>query len=265
MANKKNLDPFARRVPQGLGEVSNEENTIEDDNKSIAGLVPSDASTDEGYQKMLAIMNKQAIDDARDGITPYPNMGTVSTPAVTTARTATPLPVNNKPAAGTTVVKPLLNDVPKAEDDTPEEEKKPEIKDEDVLPMLDSILTRGYASETFSIRGNRVTLRTQFYWEEYAIRNSVELRLRENSLQLTADTLLQKYVLASCLESFGGNYFPPIAQGSKEQLDKSLQDRVDFLDSLPTILVWYLNKKRLEFNDKLLYLSDNFDKLIKAF
>lgn len=262
-------DPFARRQPtQNLGEVSSLPNNSEQEAKRISPFIPEAADIEEGYNKMLAILNQQQVDDARDGHAVTTDKVAMPTTPITSKQVTSSVFTNKAPEVTTEApkVQPLLTEMPK-EPEPKKEEKEEEVKitDQDVLPILDSILLRGYASETFSIRGNNVTIRTQFYWEEYAVRAAVESKLTDNSLHLTADNLLQKYILASCLESFGDNHFKPISQGTPAQLAESLEARVNFLNTLPTILVYYLNDKRIEFNEKLLYLSNNFDKLIKTF
>ena len=54
------FDPFARTVPiDNAGAVSDKPDTSEEDNKAIKPYVPKEASTEEGYETMLKILNKK--------------------------------------------------------------------------------------------------------------------------------------------------------------------------------------------------------------
>ena len=76
---------------------------------------------------------------------------------------------------------------------------------------------------------------------------------------------LQVYSLACNLEAMGDNVFPVSRVMTQEEQRKSFEDRVNFLLSLPTMLVNVIYNKRLEFVNKIQYVQENFDRLIKLF
>lgn len=142
---------------------------------------------------------------------------------------------------------------------------KPETtytKDE-VLPILDQILNNGYAVETFSIRNTDVAFRTRFTWEEKAIYKHLE--------ELDIKTVMHYQrefafiTMAASLVKFGNTVFKPINEGTKEELEKSIQERYKFIISLNSILTDIIQSKLSKFDDKQRYIIKNFDTLLKDF
>lgn len=334
----ENTNPFSRRKTKlmttdgnsigTIAEVSSKDDDSDVENKAIEQFIPSQATVDEGVQRMINILNKQRLDDIRDGVQNpgpelsipnvqkinqqgvdsnqnYMNMPSVTPEMLSTLNTkmytdsvqygnySADKNIKSTPVGNTyriDVFSPSTNNsnndkiqfaVPHYKQDElspstvatgetntkldKKEDTKPKFTPKDVLPLLDSIITYGYASETFSIGGNKVTIRTQFFWEENAIRDAIEKYVTKDTMRVTAESLLQQYALASCLVSVGGNYFRPINSGTPEELRNSLMERVSFLNTLPSVLVYYINKRRGDFNDKVVYLSENFDEVLKSF
>lgn len=251
----KSLDPFARLVTpeQELGEVSLTEDRQEEEAAALKGFIPDETLM-------------QAVDTHINKVIQMPSTGVEDTHAeahedtiFNNASMVTP------PLSGNGEAPRSLKASPEPEPTDKEEEKKPEYKDEEILPMLDSLLTVGYVKETFKIRSATVTLRSQFFWEDQLVVDMMNERVTEDTLRATGNFYFQVYALAANLESFGGNYFKPLRQADPATLRKSLEDRVNFLMTLPSIMITYLFNKRAEFILKLNYITENFERLVKAF
>lgn len=250
----KSLDPFARLVTpeQELGEVSLTEDRQEEEAAALKGFIPDETllqAVDTHINKVLQMPTTGVDAPVEEGQDTIFNNASMVTP----------------PLSGNGEVPRSLNASPEPEPTPKEEEKKPEYKDEEILPMLDSLLTVGYVKETFKIRSATVTLRSQFFWEDQLVVDMMNERVTEDTLRATGNFYFQVYALAANLESFGGNYFKPLRQADPGTLKKSLEDRVNFLMTLPSIMITYLFNKRAEFILKLNYITENFERLVKAF
>ena len=248
-----NDDPFSR-IPNKaitdsqLGDITNIDDKFEEEKEALKGFVPSEASTESGYDTMLRILKK------------YP----AAEPEESTY--AAPIEEVKYPA-------PVFNEMPKKPEgvhsDTNQDgepiEKPVEYKDEDLLPILDSILTSGYARDTFTIRNAKIKLRTQFFWEDQFVVEKTDKLANDTTLKQSMAFYLQVYSLACNLEAMGDNVFPVSRVMTQEEQRKSFEDRVNFLLSLPTMLVNVIYNKRLEFVNKIQYVQENFDRLIKLF
>lgn len=246
----RTFDPFARVPLDNAGDVSDKEDTSKAEAEAIEPYIPSEASTEEGYKKMLEIMKKTDPSTQEDK----------KSPSTTTINPATQ---KQKPKQK----KAILTEMPQATtpDSATKKEDEQEFTQEEILPLLDSLLTKGVVRETFEIRGSRVVFRTQFFWEDQLAMKLTEENLNPNSLRDTGALVNSLYVLSMNLEQFGGNYFKPISHGKPRELRESLESRAEFLQTLPSVLINYLWEKRGKFFKKVEYISKNFDKLIEAF
>lgn len=277
--------PFDRQGQ--LGAVSEVADTAEEERKKIEGMIPSPAeqpSTDEGFRKMLGILGvpKDKIEEAvaKDHQNTVAQAHAKETLATTTDHKSIFSSMSTKEASANAKVDENTKfahtfaptnpedakKMPDTASSTPgEETKEPTYTDDEVLPILDSILTRGYASESFFVRGAEVTLRSQFYWEDNLALRLTESQIGYAPLKDVVSSVYSRYVLASNLERFGGNYFPPLSKGDPKELENSLVERAEFLNGLPTLLIAVLWSHRVEFYNKLGFIEKNFDRLIKAF
>lgn len=273
-------DPFARPNQQptkviDLGMTSNIDDNIEAERASMKDMIPSEATTDSGFNTMMNILNAQKRADQENRTSPLTqnipssqsSNGHYEPPKVEGAGFlgADSPTYSYTPTPSSLFEGPGTQDITEATPKGKEEEKKVDYKDEDLLPILDSILTSGYASDTFYIRNNRVTLRTQFFWEDQYVMIKTDELANSTNLRQSMGFYMQVYALASNLESLGGTSFPVKRSMSKEEQEKSFNDRVEFLLSLPTVLVGVIFNKRTEFVNKIQYIQDNFDRLIKVF
>ena len=137
------------------------------------------------------------------------------------------------------------------------------FKPEDTLPILDSLLQSGYALDTFQIRKINVVLRSRFGWEEEAGWRAFESVGAQ--VRAAQDRSLMTAMLAGSLVEYGPHKFPPINTGTQEELNKSYQDRLTFVNSLPALVITLLLQKLTEFEAKQAYVAENFDSLTKDF
>lgn len=235
------FDPFARSTPVDAGMVSDQPNNIEKESEAIKPFIPSEASTDEGYKKMLKIMGKKDPD-------------VVDKPKIVSETPNSPVIDEGTPNIGNPYP-PTVNS----------EKSEEEFTNDEILPLLDALLMKGVVRETFRIRGAEVVFRTQFFWEDQLAMKLTEEHLAPGSLRDTGALVNSLYVLSMNLEQFGGNYFKPISRGTPEELRESMEARANFLQTLPSVLINYLWEKRSKFFKKVEYISKNFDELIKAF
>ena len=150
--------------------------------------------------------------------------------------------------------------------DSSDTTQPPEFTDEEVLPILDALLTTGCAKYTSTIRGIPLVLRTQYFWEDQMVVQMADRKSGpDTNLRITGAVYYDMYALAANLETFGGAHFPSIAQGSPEELQKSFTDRVNYLQSLPSAIITIISMKRLEFLRKVNFVITNFDRLIEVF
>ena len=92
-----------------------------------------------------------------------------------------------------------------------------------------------------------------------------EEHLTPGSLRDTGALVNSLYVLSMNIEQFGGNHFKPINRGTPGELRKSMEERAEFLQTLPSVLINYLWERRTAFFKKVEYISKNFEELIKDF
>lgn len=182
-------------------------------------------------------------------------MGTISLPTKPTA------PAEELPAdTYGTLSSVVLEDEGKAKSKTGEPLP---FKPEDTLPILDSLLQSGYALDTFQIRKINVVLRSRFGWEEEAGWRAFESVGAQ--VRAAQDRSLMTAMLAGSLVEYGPHKFPPINTGTQEELNKSYQDRLTFVNSLPALVITLLLQKLTEFEAKQAYVAENFDSLTKDF
>lgn len=247
-----NFDPFARALPiDNAGVVSDKPDTSEEENEVIKPYVPKEASTDEGYETMLKILNKkEPKTDSKSN--------DVESPLTTV--------VHNNTVGEEDTAKHITDSTKKVEfGKVGTDTEKTEFTKDEILPLLDSLLMKGIIRETFSIRGATVVFRTQFFWEDQMAMKLTEEHLTPGSLRDTGALVNSLYVLSMNIEQFGGNHFKPINRGTPGELRKSMEERAEFLQTLPSVLINYLWERRTAFFKKVEYISKNFEELIKDF
>lgn len=247
-----NFDPFARAVPiDNAGAVSDKPDTSKEDNEAIKPYVPKEASTEDGYETMLKILNKKD---------PKVELAAKDVESPLTAV------VHNEPTIEEDVAKPTSSVTKPADSGKVDANlKNTEFTKDEILPLLDSLLMKGIIRETFSIRGATVVFRTQFFWEDQMAMKLTEEHLTPGSLRDTGALVNSLYVLSMNIEQFGGNHFKPINRGTPGELRKSMEERAEFLQTLPSVLINYLWERRTAFFKKVEYISKNFEELIKDF
>lgn len=283
------IDPFSRHKElkntretyynNSLGEASNITDNSEQETQKISQFIPTQASTEEGVAKLMQMMRAEATGELA------PNMGDSSnvkpTPqsvfsnpytAPDTYRVVSDsdggeyvdtAPAMKNPYPENVELDPNENSEKAVVDSTPVE---PEFKDEEVLPILDALLTTGCAKYTTSIRGIPLTLRTQYFWEDQMVVQMADRKAGpDTNLRITGAVFYDMYALAANLETFGGAHFPSITQGSPEELQKSFTARVNYLQTLPSAVITIISMKRLEFLRKVNFVITNFDRLIEVF
>ena len=142
------------------------------------------------------------------------------------------------------------------------ENTPPEYRKEELLPMLDTLLQHGYVLTEFSIRSTKVVLRSRFAWEDQ------EMFTRMDRAKLdTALAYQQRFTLLSIaagLVSYGTKVFEPI-NSNKEKMSASFDERVEFVESLPTIVTDIIYQKWHKFNSMHGYMVSHIDELMTDF
>ena len=275
-------DPFARPVQMSttdvrmhnhsydLGETTMIDDKFDEERRELQnqGVIPSEATTEDGYQTMLKIMRSTPTASTSVGEQVPPKQPTSSLNPSEGGDSTVFSPPSNPP-------NPFahLNAPDKAITDssdvvsTPETQilEKVHFEDNEVLPILDAILTSGYAKETYNIRNAKLVLRTQFFWEDQFVVEKTDELAASTHLKPSMNFYLQVYALAANLESFGSAVFPVSRMMNKEEQRKSFEERLDYLGSLPSVIVDILYRKRAEFIQKIAFIQENFDRLIKVF
>ncbi len=277
-------DPFARPVQMSttdthpypytrsydLGETTTIDDKTDEERKDLQnqGVIPSEATTEDGYQTMLKIMRStpkasmsvgEQLPPSQPASSLNPSEGGDS--AVFSPPSNPPNPFAHLNAPDKAIID--SNDVVS----TPGEQiiEKVHFEDNEVLPILDAILTSGYAKETYTIRNAKLVLRTQFFWEDQFVVEKTDELAANTHLKPSMNFYLQVYALAANLESFGSAVFPVSRMMNKEEQRKSFDERLDYLGSLPSLIVDILYRKRAEFIQKIAFIQENFDRLIKVF
>lgn len=142
------------------------------------------------------------------------------------------------------------------------ENTPPEYMKEELLPMLDDLLIKGYVVTEFSIRATKVVLRSRFAAEDNLIFSGIDkLKLETAIAYQQRFTLLS---LAASLVVYGDTMFDIVNKDTKK-MEESFRERIEFVESLPTVITDILYMKWHEFNQKQGYIVNNLDALIKDF
>lgn len=275
-----------------LGETTDIDDTQEEDMQKIQPFVPNpgDTSVDEGFAKMMSILGKAAptMQDSNantnvGNIIPEKDVDIFSQkkqvtkeeeiieqqPVKKKKETKTKEKKTNKKVTNmNTEVDPIIEDDKQEKPQTRSEILGLHYTNEEILPLLDSLLIKGYASETTMIRGNKISFRTTFSWEDQEVVIRTDRKVFEENIKLTStgSYFSDLYALAANLLEFGANYFEPIAaEGTYAEKMKSFEDRITFLSNTSSPMITILATKRLEFMKKVQYLIDNYEELLKAF
>lgn len=255
-------DPFARTVntdnqmqsigdAESIGMITDMDDTHEKDMKEIENFIPSPASSELPVDKLDNLL--RSVSDTSTKVKAMP-MGIGDLSDLEQKEEPVEQPVKEQEPV---IEKPEMN--------TATEDSEPKFSDEELLPILDSILTKGYASYSFQIGKITAVMRTPFLWEDAMAIDLTERSISVNTLRSTADYHYQNYLLAANLEAFGSGYFDPLRYGTQEELEKSFQSRVRVIQSLPTLVVQVLWKKRVEFFQRVNAVLNDFDRLIEVF
>lgn len=267
--HENTTDPFSRQKTikatrnaysgtDSIGEASNIADTLEQETQKLSPFIPTQASTEEGMAKLMHMMRSEA-----DATYPSPTKSVFENPYIVAEPEEAPVMEAFKGPSIPTP-EPIVT---KESDPEPEkDEDKPEFTDEEVLPILDALLTSGCAKLHTSIRGIPLTLRTQYFWEDQMVVQMADKKAGpDTNLRITGAVYYDMYALAANLEMFGGARFPALAQGTPEELQKSFEARVNYLQTLPSALITVISMKRLEFLRKVNFVISNFDRLIEVF
>ena len=138
-----------------------------------------------------------------------------------------------------------------------------EYNDEELLPLLDSLLHNGYTLDEFSLRDTKIVLRSRFTWEEREVFSKMD-KLNPNTA-LQYQRMFSIYMIATALVRYGDHVFAPKNNGSIEDLIKDLNERFEFVSSLPTPIVDILEKRLMGFDAKHRYIVMNIEKLTRDF
>ena len=138
-----------------------------------------------------------------------------------------------------------------------------EYNDEELLPLLDSLLHNGYTLDEFSLRDTKIVLRSRFTWEEREVFSKMD-KLNPNTA-LQYQRMFSIYMIATALVRYGEHVFAPKNNGSIEDLIKDLNERFEFVSSLPTPIVDILEKRLMGFDAKHRYIVMNIEKLTRDF
>lgn len=266
--NKSKNDPFTPRkgpkkelaspamnivgTPDVLGKVSEVDDTLSDDLTKLEGLVPQEATLEDGYNKMLAIM----------GVDPKKAKTAQGSILNTLPKETASDPLDN-PLTGSKITDPTVPQTGKIPE--PVKEETPTYTDEELLPYIDALFTLGYITEEFMMRGAKVVLKTTFTWEEQMVLSKLDEYTQDHRLNSAVDLMYQKYMLAAAIQTIGGASFKPIREGDPVQLEKHFDARVDVLNTLPTPIVQFLWTKYTNFAHKVGYATQEFERLIKVF
>ena len=240
-----------------LGEASNLMDNYEAEQQALSPFIPAAATTEAGMDSISNFLREEVHKQASVFQRPYAPEPTQIPQAVQ------PEPVVPNVAPVRSQVEPPKIEVPV---DTDGDSEKPEFTDEDVLPILDALLTSGCAKINYSIRGIPLTLRTQYFWEDQLVVKAADkMSGPDTNLRVTGAVFYDMFALAANLETFGGAHFPALPQGKPEELSASFEERVEFLKTLPSALISVIMLKRMEFLNKVNFVITNFDRLIKVF
>ena len=240
-----------------LGEASNLMDNYEAEQQALSPFIPAAATTEAGMDSISNFLREEVHKQASVFQRPYAPEPTQIPQAVQ------PEPVVPNVAPVRSQVEPPKIEVPV---DTDGDSEKPEFTDEDVLPILDALLTSGCAKINYSIRGIPLTLRTQYFWEDQLVVKAADkMSGPDTNLRVTGAVFYDMFALAANLETFGGAHFPALPQGKPEELTASFEERVEFLKTLPSALISVIMLKRMEFLNKVNFVITNFDRLIKVF
>ena len=92
----------------------------------------------------------------------------------------------------------------------------PEYQKDELLPMLDDLLQKGYVITEFSLRATRVVLRSRFAWEDQEIFTRIDKAKLD-----TAIAYQQRFALLSLAASlvlYGDTMFEPINKDREKML-----------------------------------------------
>lgn len=247
-----------------LGEASNLMDNYEAEQQALQPFIPAAATTEAGMDSISNFLREEVHKQASVFQRPYapePVVPNAAHAQIPQAVQPEPAVLNQAPVLPK--VEPPKVDVPIT---TEGDDDKPEFTDEEVLPILDALLTSGCAKINYSIRGIPLTLRTQYFWEDQLVVKAADkMSGPDTNLRVTGAVFYDMFALAANLETFGGAHFPALPQGKPEELTASFEERVEFLKTLPSALISVIMLKRMEFLNKVNFVITNFDRLIKVF
>lgn len=226
--NKINRDPFARPVPIKKESLDlGGESTDKDDTYTPPDIMDANVQPN-GITHMDEILDEMAVKPKAEE------------PTVTEV-TGAKEPESLKPA------------------------DKPKFTPEELKPIIDSVLRRGYAAISFRMSNLEVILRSHYTWEDNMVMKLLDDESKDINLNLSMDFKRQLYSLAASLVVYDGQKFPPLAHGTKEELQKSMDDRIKCILEWPNLVFSYVLEKNAEFGMKMAAIAEDFDGIIKNF
>lgn len=146
-----------------------------------------------------------------------------------------------------------------------DKEEKPKFTNDELKPILDSILRRGYAAIDVHIGNIDIILRSHYTWEDNMVLQMLDESSKKANLNLSLDFNRQLYSLAASLVVYDGQKFPPLKSGTKEELRKSMDDRIACLLEMPNLIFSHVMDENAKFAQKMAAIAEDFDKVIKSF
>jgi hypothetical protein len=153
-------------------------------------------------------------------------------------------------------------DILKKEADEAEKSLKPMASYEDRLKeigvtreqaafIVDEVLLKGCYSEEIHLTSRiSVRFRTRLYRDTQRMQSYLEVS--RPSYEAHYNEIIFKYSLASSLEKFGGDKFDhPNRKASGEEIEKSFQTRLTFVENLPDVTLRLLYTKLGKFDGKV--------------
>lgn len=155
-------------------------------------------------------------------------------------------------------VQDLVDSVKKASE-------KPKFTKEELKPILDSVMRRGYAAISVKIGTIEIILRSHYTWEDNMVMHMLDEAAKDTNLNLSMDFNRQLYSLAASLVVYDGQKFPPKQTGTKEELRKSLEDRIQCLLEMPNLIFSKVMDENVKLTQKMAAIAEDFDGIIESF
>jgi hypothetical protein len=122
----------------------------------------------------------------------------------------------------------------------------------DARQIKESVLTQGFYESTHRIGSMLLKLRTRQYKDTLRVRRAMEAEQLEFPININ-DLVLQ-YNAAASLSQYGDRVFtiPPHATTPHADIEAAFKERYEFLGNLPQVVNASIQKKVLDFDNKLI-------------